>query len=61
MVRKPYVERGRLYLGSGKVQKGEFLSFLAAASRFVPILSLAGEILGKGRKKIYAEKEKYKE
>ena len=28
MVRKPYVERGRLYLGTDKIQKGEFLSFL---------------------------------
>ena len=44
MVKEPYVKRGRLYLGSNKVQKGGFLSFLAAASQFAPILCLAVEI-----------------
>ena len=50
-IKKTYVKKGSLYLGSGKVQRGEFLPFLAAASRFIPIIPincLARENLGKG-------------
>ena len=57
MWKRPYVKRGRLYLGNGKVEKGRFLPFLAAASKFVLFLSLPGEIFGKGWKK-NIEKEK---
>ena len=52
MLKKPYIKRGRSYLGGDKLQKGRFLPSLAAASKFVPILSLPGEILGKGKIKL---------
>ena len=56
-VNKPNVKRGKLYLGSGKVQRRAFLPLLEIASRFMPIISLPGEILGKGQKK-YIKEEK---
>ena len=57
MLKRPHVKRGRLYFGCDKVEKGWFLPFLAAASKFVLILSLAGEIFGKCWKKIYSKRK----
>ena len=56
MLKRPHVKRGRLYFGCDKVEKGWFLPFLAAASKFVLILSLAGKILVNVEKKKYREK-----
>ena len=50
-VNKLNVKRGKLYVGSGKVQRRAFLLLLTIASRFIPIISLSGEILGKRLKK----------
>ena len=58
MLKRPHVKRDRLYFGCDKVEKGWFLPFLAAASKFVLILSLAGETLVNVEKKKYVEKEK---
>ena len=60
-VNKRYVKRGKFYFGSGKVQRRSFFPLLAAASRFIPIISLAREILDKGWKKyMYIQKNKNK-
>ena len=60
MLKRPHVKRGRLYFGCDKVEKGWFLPFLAAASKFVLILSLAGKILVNVEKKNIEKKKNKK-
>ena len=50
-VNKPYLKRGKFYLGSGKKQRGGFLPLVGLAAKLLPVVSIALSILGKGKKK----------
>ena len=50
-VNKPYVKRGKFYLGSGKKQRGGFLPLVGLTAKLLPIASTVLSILGKGKKK----------
>ena len=50
-VNKPYVKKGKLYLGSGKKQRRRFIPLLGIAAKLLPVLSTALSLLGKGKKK----------
>ena len=49
-VNKPYVKKGKLYLGSGKKQR-RFIPLLGIAAKLLPVPSTALSLLGKGKKK----------
>lgn len=36
-VNKPYVKKGKLYLGSGKKQRGGFIPLLGVATKLLPV------------------------
>ena len=48
-VKKPYIKKGKLYLGSGKTQRDGFLPFLATATKILPLA--ASLIEGRGRRR----------
>ena len=49
-VNRPYVKRGKFYLGNSKKQRGSFLLLAGLAAKLLPIASTALSILGKGKK-----------
>ena len=44
---KPYVKRGKIYLGSRKKQRGGFIPLLGLVAKLVPVTSTALSFLGK--------------
>ena len=48
---RPYVKRGKFYLGSGKKKRGGFLPLAGLAPKLLPIASTALSILGKSKTK----------
>ena len=46
-VNKPYVKRGKFYLGSGKKQRGGFLPLVGLTAKLLPIASTVLSILEK--------------
>ena len=50
-VNKPFLKRGKLYLGSGKNQRVGFVPLVGLTAKLLPIASTVLSILGKGKKK----------
>ena len=48
---RPYLKRGKFYLGSSKKKRGGFLPLAGLAAKLLPIASTALSILGKSKKK----------
>ena len=57
---RPYVKRGKFYLGSGKKKRGGFLPLAGLAAKLLPIASTALSILGKSKKKRSRKRRRFR-